>query len=391
MTKRTEVSGSEMVELLAALIRTVSENPPGAERGVAEVLGSWLETRGVPTLIEPIGEGRANLVAKVAGAGRAPAVVFCGHMDTVPVGGTSWVHPPFGAEIVKGRLYGRGASDMKGALASFAAALVVLARGERALPGDVILAATAGEETDGIGVRALLDEGVFERGGAMIVGEPTGLKLAAAHKGALWLRVSIAGVSAHGSAPELGSNAILSMGRFLEAIPLHASFGGGDARLGRPTVSANQISGGIAPNVVPDRCDVTLDIRTFLGMSTEPVCNEIKRMIAMSVQPREASRSTVEVLMERLPVVTNETSPIVRAAMRARTAILGEPTDLTMMSYFTDASLIVQRHSLPTVILGPGELQFAHQTDECVDLERVRLASEIYARAAIEYFAEAAS
>ena len=279
MEVSTRVEQNEVIDLLAALVREMSENPPGAELGVASKLRGWLENRDVGTHIQPIGANRANLIARLPGTAAAPSLIFCGHMDTVPVGLGGWTHPPLSAEIDRGRMYGRGTSDMKGALASFAAALVSLGRRDQPLPGNVILVATAGEETDGIGVRDLLDSSSFEGAGALVVGEPTGLRLAIAHKGALWLRVTIAGVSAHGSTPHLGSNAIGNTCNFLLSLSSHAFLSGTHLLLGGPTVSPNLIMGGVAPNVVPDGCDVTLDVRTVPGMSAESVCSEIGRII----------------------------------------------------------------------------------------------------------------
>src|SRR5579859_4724639 len=275
MTNKSRMEPAvEVTELLQALIQCNSINPPGRELEVARLLAAWLRERNVSVTLQPFGDERANLVARFPGAGQCGALALCGHMDTVPTGTASWSFPPLGGAVAGERPYGRGAADMKGSLAAMAEALVQISRRADPLPGDVVLFATAGEEVDSCGARALVEQSAFRGTGALVVGEPTGLDVAVAHKGAMWVRVTVAGSTAHGSTPHLGSNAIVAAGDFVRALleyrfefRPHALFGG-------PTVSPNVIHGGIGANVVPDSCTVTVDMRTVPGMSHSAVRTE---------------------------------------------------------------------------------------------------------------------
>jgi succinyl-diaminopimelate desuccinylase len=379
------VTPDEALALLAEVIRTDSVNPPGNEQRVAEVLEPWLAARGVEVEVRPLEAGRANLVARVRGGGRQPALVFCGHMDTVPLGSLPWSHAPFGAEIEAGEMYGRGTADMKSGLV---AAVVALARQQaRAtpLPGDVVLLATAGEELGSVGAATLLEQGAFAGAGAVVIGEPTGMDVGVAHKGALWLRAIFAGRPAHGSMPHLGSNAIQHAARFLRALESFDLGAPAHALLGPATISANQIQAGTANNVVPDRCEVTLDIRTVPGVSHPAAIAALEALVKASVPEALAAGSGLEVILDRAAVDTDPNSAIVRAAVRAGEAVTGAAPPVRGMTYFTDGSLIGPATGLPMVILGPGEAGQAHQTDEHVSVGRFLACVGVYERLAGEY------
>jgi succinyl-diaminopimelate desuccinylase len=186
------------VELTQDLVRFRTINPPGDERACAERLASLLEDAGFAVDLTPFGEGRAQLVARIGGASRKPAIGFTGHLDTVPLGAQPWSVDPLAAEIKDGKLYGRGSSDMKSGVAAFVMAGVALAGKLANTPG-VVMYITAGEETGCTGAAAMAREISLPRVGALVVAEPTGNQPLVGHKGALWLEAVTTGVTAHGS------------------------------------------------------------------------------------------------------------------------------------------------------------------------------------------------
>ena len=206
------------VELTQDLVRFKTINPPGAERACAERLASLLESAGFAVDLVPFGEGRAQLVARIGGtAGKLP-LGFTGHLDTVPLGAQPWSVDPLAAEIADGKLYGRGSSDMKSGVAAFVTACNALADRLASTPG-VVLFITAGEETGCTGAAALARGTTrLPQVGALVVAEPTGNRLLVGHKGALWLEAVTTGVTAHGSMPEKGVNAVYKAARAATAL-----------------------------------------------------------------------------------------------------------------------------------------------------------------------------
>jgi succinyl-diaminopimelate desuccinylase len=380
---------SEIIDLLAALVRAESVNPPGSELSVATILSDWLRARGVMVDVHQLSNTRANLLARVPGHSHKPALAFCGHMDTVPVGSAAWTHPPFGAEIVDRYLYGRGASDMKGGLAAMAAALVALARRATPIACDVLFFATAGEEVDNCGASEFAEKGLFDQVGGLVVGEPTSMEIAVAHKGALWVRASIPGHSAHGSMPQLGSNAILHAYDFLHSLLAYRFNVQAHPLLGLPTVSPNIIQGGSGANLVPDQCQVTLDIRSVPGLPHQSILRDLQTILDDKLPQEIAKGSRIEVLLDRAPVGTEFDAAIVQTAIEVRRNLCMEEATVRGMSYYTDASIIAPSIKLPTIIWGPGNTDQAHKTDEYVDIQQVLLASQLYEQLAVHYSSRA--
>lgn len=239
------------VELTQDLVRFRTINPPGDERACAERLASLLENAGFAVDLVPFGEGRAQLVARIGGASGKPAIGFTGHLDTVPLGAQLWTVDPLAADIKDGKLYGRGSSDMKSGVAAFVTACAALG-GKLANTPEVVLYITAGEETGCTGAAALAHaETPLPRVGALVVAEPTGNRALVGHKGALWLEAVTTGVTAHGSMPEKGVNAVYKVARAVSALQdFDFNFARHDV-LGGPTLNVGTIKGGLNINSVP--------------------------------------------------------------------------------------------------------------------------------------------
>jgi len=256
------VKEDRVVKLLQKVIQIETTNPPGNELDLACWLADYFAQAGVEANVLEYEGRHANLVLRLRGVGKRPALIFNAHMDTVPAGELPWRFPPFSGTLHEGKIYGRGAADMKGGLAAMTEAAVILAQSGISLGGDLIVAFTY-DETYGLrGAKQLLEDGYLEGAGAIVISEPTSLDVFIAEKGALWLKCRVEGKIAHSSMPQLGQNAILGMAQFLhrveKSLTLHAD---PHPLLSEPTVTVGTIRGGVAINVIPDLCEATLDIR----------------------------------------------------------------------------------------------------------------------------------
>lgn len=366
----------DAVELTRRLVAFDTINPPGQERLCAEFLAGLLAEAGFEVVLDFLDDSRASLVARLGD--RDAPLAFTGHLDTVPLGAAPWTQDPFAGAIVDGRLYGRGSSDMKSGVAAFAVAAIAEAeRVKQGGPG-VMLAITAGEETGCDGAHSLVEGGHLGKAGALLVGEPTANKVCVGHRGALWLKATTRGVTAHGSMPELGDNAVYKAAR---AIGRLEAFDFNVARhpvLGGPTLNVGTVSGGLNINSVPDRATIGIDIRTVPGMAHGALREGLTGHMGEGAE--------VETLFDLPGVWTEPAHPWVRRVAAIVGAVTGEPFAPQAVPYFTDASVITPAlGNLPTLILGPGEPHLAHQTDEYCRVDRIEAAAEIYRRLIVDW------
>jgi len=360
-------------ELTRELLRFDTINPPGAERACAAHLAEMLIAAGFSVELVPFGEGRAQLLAGIGGAAEPPPLGFTGHLDTVPLGAQPWSVDPFAGEIKDGRLYGRGSSDMKSGVAAFVVAAIALADRLADTPG-VRLAITAGEETGCTGAAALAAANSgLSRVGALVVAEPTGNKPLIGHKGALWLEAETKGVTAHGSMPEKGINAVYKAARAVTELETFDFNVAHHAVLGAPTLNVGTIHGGININSVPDRATIGIDIRTIPAQKHV----QIREQIASYLGPEVALKT----LLDAQSVWTDPEDPWVGEVMAVAREVAGADDGIASAPYFTDASVLTPAMgNPPTVILGPGELAQAHQTNEYCFVSKIEEATELYFR-----------
>ncbi len=380
-------SVQEAVDFLKDLLRTKSVNPPGNEEPVARKVAAMLQSAGVEAEIRSIEPGRANVVARIPGSGAKKGLVYSGHMDTVAIGEVPWDFDPFGAEEHEDRIYGRGASDMKSGLAAMVMAVTEVVRSRARLQGDLILAATAGEEVDCRGARALVEEGLLEGVGAMAISEPSNGEIFVAHKGALWVEITCYGKTAHGSMPEQGVNAIEHMNTLIDA--LRNDFGFRYEHhdlLGGPTMNLGVISGGTQPNVVPDVCRLRIDVRTVPGQDHREILNDIQAL-AQEIETNSAAKFELTVLNDKPPVSTPADEEIVGTAVRTVDDLFEKRRQPSGVRYFTDASVFVPGagDGLPVIIYGPGDEALAHQPNEYVEVAKYLDAITFYKELALRY------
>lgn len=377
-----ELCGDHLVSWLQDLVRIDTTYPPGREHGLAELISTRLSATGMKATVHPFGAGRANLVGRLAGSGQRRAVGLVGHLDTAPVGHEPWQHPPHDAVISDGRLYGRGAADMKGGLAAMMVAVEALERAGVELAGDVVLAFTSGETRDCVGAKHLVAEGHLDDVEAVIIGEPTGLDIGIAEMAALWLRVTATGRSGHTAQPVAGANAIETMARFLARVSDLDLGGAAHPLLASPTLAVGTIRGGVSVNVTPDHCVAELDLRLLPDQQPDDVV-----AILTAVAPDEVS---VEGTDFKPAVVVPDDDPLVHAARAAHQHVLGRDRRPIGLPYYTDGAVICHGLNIPMVILGPGGHGTSHQVDEYCELDSLAASARLYAHAIVEFMADPA-
>ena len=257
------------IELTQALVRLNTINPPGDEDRCVDLLAELLTAAGFACRRHAFAPRRTSLVARILATNGQPPLAFTGHVDVVPLGNAAWQHEPFAAQIVDGRLYGRGSSDMKSGVAAFTCAAIARAERLRASGHGLTLIITAGEETGCEGAFAMAaDADVAEllgTAGALVVAEPTANQPLLGDKGAFWLQASASGVTAHGSMPQHGDNAVYKIARAALALEQFEFETGPHALMGAPTLNVGTVRGGLNINSVPDAAELGIDIRTVAG------------------------------------------------------------------------------------------------------------------------------
>jgi acetylornithine deacetylase len=360
----------ELTSLLADLVGIDSQNPvlvpdaPGEEE-LARYVARWLDAAGFEVEVEEAAPRRSNVIGVARGSGGGRTLMLNAHMDTVGLGGMERALEP---RVEDGRLYGRGAYDMKGSLA----AILVAARDAAAagLAGDVVVTAVADEEAASVGTAAVA---AARPAHGAIVAEPTELQVAIAHRGFVAFEVETIGRAAHGSRPEFGIDAIAHMGyvlaglhaldRSLRAAPSHPLLRSG-------SLHAGMIEGGVEFSTYPDRCLLTGERRTIPGETTDAVLHELVGLLERAGSDVEDFEGSARVSFARDPFEVPHDDPIVELVKRhaGATGVVGVP-------FWTDAALLAGA-GIPTVVFGPAGAG-AHADVEWVDLASVERCVEV--------------
>lgn len=368
VSRETKLERS-VLELTRQLIRTRSINPPGDEKHCAALLGGMLDQAGFEVALYDYANSRTSLIAHLAGPADSAPICLTGHLDTVPLGAAPWKHNALTADVVGDRLYGRGSSDMKSGVAAMTMAGIAIARLPARKAG-LVLVFTAGEETGCDGSRYLRELDVLPKAGALLVGEPTSNIPIIGHKGALWLEAEFAGLTAHGSTPEQGDNAVIKAARGVLRLADH-DFHVCHQFLGKPTLNVASLHGGMNINSVPDRASIQIDVRTVPGQDNAAICNEIAALLA-----EHASLSRI---VDVDPVASDPQNEWISSVFDLCERTTGQRFDSQGASFFTDAAVLTgAMGNVPTLILGPGEASQAHKTDEYCFVSRIEAATELY-------------
>lgn len=362
---------SNGVSLAQALIRIPSLNPPGEEKACMDFVSNLLEQGGFQVSCHEFAPGRPSIVARLPGVGDQKPLCFTGHLDVVPVGTAKWSHDPFGGQIVDGKLFGRGASDMKSGVAAFiSAAMDQIRKGNKFRRG-ITLAITAGEESGCEGAFYLSQLGVLGKAELLVVAEPSSNKPIIAHKGSIRLSISARGKSSHSAMPELGDNAVDKIAKWIVRLSSHRLSDQPHPLLGHVTVAVTTMHGGQNVNSVPDAAEFTVDVRTTPDRQHADIIEEIALLLG--------SEAEIKVLTDFKGFATDPNNSAIAPLMRILEKINGARPMPIGAPYFTDASALVPAlGNVPTVVIGPGDAAQCHQTDEFCTVRQIEDSFEIY-------------
>jgi acetylornithine deacetylase len=381
------VPRGDAVALARALIKIDSRNPtlvpdaPG-ERACAQALASVLDDWGFDVELQEELPDRPNVIAR-KGPRDAPALMLNGHLDVVGVEGMT--HDPFAADIRDNRIYGRGSADMKGGVSAMCAAAVSgLATSSSR---QIIITAVADEEYESLGMRALIDSGV--RAEAAIITEPTRLSICPAHRGFVWMDVTFRGRAAHGSRYDIGVDAITHAGLVLaelEKLERTREHGKHHSLLGRGSLHASVIRGGVGMSTYPEECVLSIERRTLPGETADTAMKEIDAACA-AVRARDPRLdASITQTTSQLPSDVSTEAPIVRRLQRALERE-GVPVSIEGMSAWTDAALL-NAAGIPTICFGPGDIGLAHAAEEFVPISEIETATRVLSRLVREWCIE---
>ena len=366
------------LSLTRDLLQFDTINPPGQEKACAHFLGKLLEGGGFAVKYHEHEEGRTSLVATLAGSGDKAPICFTGHIDTVPLGGADWGKDPFNGEREGDRVFGRGTTDMKGGVACMVLAALELAKHPHRNAG-IVLVLTAAEETGCVGAEHLAQAGnLLGKAGAIVVGEPTSNYPLIGHKGVLWLEVCTKGVTAHGSMPEKGENAIYKAARAISQLEAYQFDATPHPILGRPTLNVGTISGGLNINSVPDLTKILIDIRTIPGQDNEAIHRHLQQHLGEDVE--------ITRLVNTIGIASDPEDEWMQGVFEMVKPYLKENLEYRAATYATDATFLTPAYgNPPTVILGPGEPELAHKTDEFCHISKLEESQEIYLKIAEQW------
>ena len=372
-----KIDEAALVELTRSLLRATGQNPPGEEAATVAVLGAAAAELGLNVCETPVRPGRNNLRITLAG-GPGPGLLLLGHTDVVPVG-EGWTKDPFGGLVEDGRIYGRGASDMKGGLAAALTAMAALRGAE--LSGPVELAALVDEEETGIGIGAYV-ESVTAPFLGCITAEPTDLQTVVGARGASYLRVAIHGTACHAGKPDDGANAIYGAAAVVAEIErMHRELAQRPhALLGPATWSVGQISGGTSGSIVPAECVVIADRRLLPGESAATVLADMReRVVGLRLHDRGLAVD-VTLPMEMPAFETPAHSPLAATVDAALADAGGPGLPPGGWTAACDGGFVARDLGVPVVVLGPGSVSTqAHRPDESVAIEELVVAARTYA------------
>jgi len=351
----------------------------GREKVLAELLAARMQSSGFAgvTLVEPV-PGRPSVVGRLPGTGGGRALILNGHIDIYELA-ADWTRDPFAPAIEDGKIYGAGVADEKAGTAALLAAAMRFVAPSRRPRGDIIFMGVSAHFEGGLGTRAVLQQGV--RADAAICCEPSNMQLANAHRGAAYLTITTRGRQAHTSAKEMGLNAIETMIPIMQGFERLEIPHSPDA-FGGPVFNIGTIHGGTKHNQVPDRCEISADIRVPASTTPEAAKTAVEQMIAALRRARpeidaEVAFSPFWLSGPRYPTATPPDEPIVAVVQAARQKAGLEPAGLATLPVWADMC-VLDRAGIPTVNIGPGGAPY-NWADEYVTTAEYFAAVNTYA------------
>jgi succinyl-diaminopimelate desuccinylase len=393
------IDESELVALTRDLVRIPSVVRPGdpaaTEADVADHVRRWLAKEGFAIETQDVAPGRPNVIAWLGDKGDGKSLLLEGHTDVVTEGDArEWTHAPFAGDLVDGRIYGRGAADMKSGLAAAMMAAAAIQRSGVTLRGRLVVGALVDEEADMLGARHFATTPVARELSGAIICEPEQNEVCLEQRGVVWARVTLHGRMAHGAMPEAGLNPIDALGDLLGRCR------GLERQLRRlceksrylrpptvtPTVVRSPAHGLAQSNVIPSAAEATLDIRLTPGPDEPALAGAIDAVC------REVATAHPGVTVEwkpvngyRLATRVDRTEPLVGAVTKAVRQAAGRPARFGGVPGSTDGTILRATLGIPIVTCGPGDRLIPHQVDEYVEVRQLVEAARIYAAAALNF------
>lgn len=377
------ISAEEITALTTSLIEAPSENPGGTEAAAVSVLEEACREAGFVVTTWEVAPGRPNLTATLPG-GDGPGLMFLGHSDVVPAG-PGWTGDPYRVRRADDRLYGRGATDMKGGLAAVVAAMSALASAPGGLSGPVQLVCTVDEEEHGSGVRDLIGGPIDTEFLGCVVAEPTNLQVVRGCRGASYLEIDITGRAAHSGRPSDGRSAIMAAAAIIELIRADQARLdlAPDPLLGTGTWNVGTISGGQGISVVAPMCSLGIDRRLLPTESAHRIADDLRERISAADIDSDGIGVQVRVTMEMPGFSTAAAHSLVTTASDALAA-LDQPVSVGGWTAACDGGFISRDLGVPAIVLGPGDINAdAHQPDESVAIADLVTAARAYTHMAL--------
>jgi succinyl-diaminopimelate desuccinylase len=392
------LNDEELIDWVQALTRVPSVWRP--ESGIGEAAAAaWVAERcraiGLETHVEEVVPGRPNVIARY-GNHPGPTLMFEGHTDVVTEGNPAlWRDPPFSATLRDGRIYGRGANDMKAGLVCALLATKAIVQSGVKLRGNILIGAVCDEEGQMLGIKHFVERGWADQVDAAIICEPEENYLCIAQKGVMWLHIVITGVMAHGAMPLTGCNTAYPMARFLSLVQAleaqEIATHGRHEFLGQPSITPTIVlspprgHGEAQNNVMPGATEVTLDCRLIPGQNPDDLRVAIEQHLQSVTSVDERLRYTLHVLEVRHPTATDPNHPVVTTLAAAYTDLTGQPPIYGGVPGSTDGTILNARKGIPIVTCGPGDIHIPHHIDEWVSIAEIELAVRMYVVAALRF------
>lgn len=388
------------VSLTQQLVRIPSvfrpEDPDANEEKVAHFVADYLRELGIEVFVEEVAPGRPNVIGVVDSGKPGKTLLFEGHTDVVTEGDrASWTYDPFGAEIVDGRMYGRGTNDTQGNLACMITAVQSIMEDKENFSGKIILCIPVDEESLMLGIKHFIKQGWADDVDGAIICEPEENQVCIAQRGALRVKITVQGKMAHGAISWSGINPNWRMAKIITALQeLEASE---QKKHGEhpylkwgtitPTILQAPVKGDAQINVIPEQCMTTLDIRTIPSQDHQKIIEEIEHIFTRLGQEDEHFQAEYEIIEDRPPTETDPNDPVVTAVYDAVEEVLETKPRYNGVPGATDGTFL-HVHGVPIVTIGAGDRDIPHQIDEYVDVKELGETTEIYRNAALRFLKE---